>query len=226
LGNVGVIATGLVIWLTEWKYKYYCDPLISLIITIIIFSSALPLVKSASFILLQGVPTSVSLEAVRNAILRIPGVISVHELHIWQLSESKIVASVHVLVRKSLARGHSHRHVHIEHSGGADSSEIDPRAKSNGKLSIAKTEKGRMNIIREDPESEEFVYMSVAADIRRVLHEYGIHSSTIQPEYCMDGTEDDTTSEHSVCLLPCSGELDCDPSSACCPPVPARPESV
>lgn len=43
LGNVGVIVTGLVIWLTSWSFKYYCDPLISLIITAIIFHSALPL---------------------------------------------------------------------------------------------------------------------------------------------------------------------------------------
>ena len=43
LGNAGVIATGLIIWLTTWEYKYYCDPVISLVITIIIFSSALPL---------------------------------------------------------------------------------------------------------------------------------------------------------------------------------------
>jgi solute carrier family 30 (zinc transporter), member 1 len=43
LGNVGVIATGLVIWLTEWKYKLYFDPVISLVIAAIIFSSALPL---------------------------------------------------------------------------------------------------------------------------------------------------------------------------------------
>lgn len=43
LGNVGVIATGLIIWLTEWSFKFYCDPLISLVITVIIFQSALPL---------------------------------------------------------------------------------------------------------------------------------------------------------------------------------------
>jgi zinc transporter 1 len=43
LGNVGVIATGLVIWLTSWSFKYYFDPMISLVITVIIFSSALPL---------------------------------------------------------------------------------------------------------------------------------------------------------------------------------------
>lgn len=45
LGNVGVIATGFVIWKTSWSFKYYFDPLISLVITLIIFSSALPLGK-------------------------------------------------------------------------------------------------------------------------------------------------------------------------------------
>ena len=43
LGNVGVISTGLIIWLSTWQYKFYCDPVISLIITLIIFSNALPL---------------------------------------------------------------------------------------------------------------------------------------------------------------------------------------
>lgn len=43
LGNVGVIATGLIIWLTKWDGRFYMDPTISLIITAIIFSSALPL---------------------------------------------------------------------------------------------------------------------------------------------------------------------------------------
>lgn len=95
----------------------------------LVFSSALPLVKSASFILLQGVPNSVPLDQVRAAITAVPGVLNVHgkssllslssflfvifkisnylfidnlfffllELHIWSLSESKLVASVHVM---------------------------------------------------------------------------------------------------------------------------------
>jgi zinc transporter 1 len=48
LGNVGVIATGLIIWQTTWSYKYYFDPVISLLITVIIFSSAMPLGESRS----------------------------------------------------------------------------------------------------------------------------------------------------------------------------------
>jgi zinc transporter 1 len=119
LGNVGVIATGLIIWLTEWRFKYYCDPVISLVITVIIFSSALPLgkcpilrrhsrlltppvVRSASYILLQGVPNSISLDEVRSEILAVKGILSVHELHVWQLSESKVVASVHVTTSRNV----------------------------------------------------------------------------------------------------------------------------
>lgn len=49
LGNVGVIATGLIIWQTTWSFKYYFDPVISLIITAIIFSSAMPLGMSVPF---------------------------------------------------------------------------------------------------------------------------------------------------------------------------------
>ncbi|KAK0506167.1 cation efflux protein [Armillaria luteobubalina] len=101
LGNVGVIATGLIIWLTSWSFKYYFDPIISLVITIIIFSSALPLVRSASFILLQGVPSTISLDEVRDSILDVDGVLSLHELHVWQLSETKIIASVHVLASRN-----------------------------------------------------------------------------------------------------------------------------
>ena len=54
-------------------------------------------VRSASFILLQGVPHTVSIEDVRASILCIEGVLSLHDLHVWQLSENKIVASVHVI---------------------------------------------------------------------------------------------------------------------------------
>ncbi|KAG8219870.1 cation efflux protein [Butyriboletus roseoflavus] len=127
LGNVGVIATGLVIWLTTWKYKFYFDPVISLVITVIIFSSALPLVRSASFILLQGVPPTISLDDVRASILSVKGVLSVHELHVWQLSESKIVASVHVMA----SRNHDFMPVAAEirkalHHHGIHSSTIQP----------------------------------------------------------------------------------------------------
>lgn len=137
LGNVGVIASGLFIAYTDYWWRSYTDPAISFLITIIIFHSALPLVKSASFILLQGVPTTVPLEKVKSHLQELDGVLSVHELHIWQLSESKIVASVHVLV--DCDSGHNER------------------------------------------------YMDIAAKLRGILHQWGIHSATIQPEFVKGG---------------------------------------
>ncbi|KAF9822046.1 hypothetical protein IEO21_00040 [Rhodonia placenta] len=127
LGNVGVIATGLIIWQTSLSWKYYFDPMISLVITVIIFSSALPLVRSTSFILLQGVPSTVSIEDVKDAILAVDGVLSLHELHIWQLSESKNVASVHVMT----SRNHDFMPVAAQirkalHHQGIHSSTIQP----------------------------------------------------------------------------------------------------
>ncbi|OWB63705.1 hypothetical protein B5S29_g4707 [[Candida] boidinii] len=96
LGNVGVMATAIFIWKTDFKWRFYSDPLISLIITCIIFSSALPLCKSSSRILLQGSPTSVDLEDIKDDIIKIPGVVSVHEFHIWNLTEKLLIASLHV----------------------------------------------------------------------------------------------------------------------------------
>ena len=98
IGNVGVIFVGAFILFTHYSWRHYADPVISFIIACIIFQSALPLVKSASFILLQGVPTTVSLGGVRDSVLRIEGVLSVHDLHVWQLNENKNVASLHIMV--------------------------------------------------------------------------------------------------------------------------------
>jgi len=174
LGNVGVIATGLIIWLSDWSFKYYFDPIISLVITMIIFSSSLPLVRSASAILLQGVPSFISLDRVREEICAVPGVLSVHELHVWQLSESKIVASVHVWV----------------------SSTVD--------------------------------YMSIASRIRQVLHDHGVHSSTVQPEFynADDAIPEDRlmTSADTRCLLRCPPGQACDVENTCCPPGQAPKE--
>ncbi|SPO23776.1 related to COT1 - Vacuolar zinc (and possibly other metals) transporter [Ustilago trichophora] len=202
LGNVGVIAAGLFIMYSDAWWRFYSDPAISFLITIIIFHSALPLCKSASYILLQGVPASVSLEAVRQSIQSVEGVLNLHELHVWQLSESKIVASVHVLVD----------------------------------CSSGQTEK----------------YMNIAAKIRANLHSWGIHSSTIQPEFVPGGlreaaklsgvqvaesdedgrlrtiegrlVENEVQKVDTACLIACGQDNDCQTES-CCPPTTAAASS-
>ncbi|KAJ3345343.1 hypothetical protein HDU91_007388, partial [Kappamyces sp. JEL0680] len=98
LASLGVIATSIVLITVKQHWTVYLDPTASLFITCIIVSSTIPLVRSACYILLQRTPSSVSVESLRRDILQIPGVLGVHELHVWQLSEAQTVASVHVVV--------------------------------------------------------------------------------------------------------------------------------
>ncbi|CAI6279894.1 unnamed protein product [Periconia digitata] len=150
LGNVGVIASALIIWLTPFWWRFYSDPAISLIITVIILASAIPLCKAASRILLQAVPAGLSIDDIKDDITELDGVISCHHLHVWQLSDTKLVASLHVQVN-----------IDFEGQGSAR-------------------------------------YMSLAREIRQCLHEYGIHSSTIQPEFCLDSSHDHSAGNSSA----------------------------
>lgn len=98
LGNIGVIIAALFIWKTDYSWKQYTDPVVSLIITCLIFASALPLSRKSSRILLQATPSSISADEVKDQVLKIPGVISVHDFHIWNLNESLSIASIHVQI--------------------------------------------------------------------------------------------------------------------------------
>ncbi|KAG0283530.1 hypothetical protein BGZ96_012088 [Linnemannia gamsii] len=127
LGSVGVIFSALFIWLTDFSWKQYMDPIISIFITGIIIHSAWPLVRSASFVLLQGVPVGVDIEEIRKEIKAIPDVISIHDLHIWQLTNIKMVASLHVLCTNQEAFERVSRTVKtVMHRAGVHSTTIQP----------------------------------------------------------------------------------------------------
>jgi zinc transporter 1 len=239
LGNVGVIASGLFIAYTSYAWRFYTDPAISFMITVIIFHSALPLVKSASFILLQGVPSAVPLEAVHQSLLEVKGVLSVHELHIWQLSESKNVASVHVLI--DVDEANLSEELQIQQQNGKVAS------KSSG--TSPTVNEASSPLPRNILIPQEHRYMEIAAQIRGKLHKFNIHSSTIQPEFVRGGMrsvarahgveiDENTTNAvgqlvtkqgelvertisrngSSACLIACGPDGSC-VESACCPPV-------
>ncbi|KAK2880016.1 hypothetical protein FQN49_000651 [Arthroderma sp. PD_2] len=177
LGNIGVIVSALIIWLTKYSWRFYADPTISLLITVIILFSAIPLCKAASRILLQAVPAGLSIDHIIEDVEQLPGIISCHHLHVWQLSDTKLVASLHIQVSFDIKGEGSDR------------------------------------------------YMSLARHVRKCLHAYGIHSSTIQPEFhpgsdegsVRPGSSQLTTVASESCLLECGD--DCAPGRQCCPSV-------
>ncbi|KAI8629308.1 cation efflux protein [Xylariaceae sp. FL1651] len=98
LNNVAVIIAALVIWLTNSPTRYYADPGVSTAISILILLSSIPLVKNSGKILMQSAPMGVDIEDVKHDLEKIPGIESVHELHIWRLDQKKAIASAHVVV--------------------------------------------------------------------------------------------------------------------------------
>ncbi|TLD23865.1 hypothetical protein PspLS_06804 [Pyricularia sp. CBS 133598] len=99
INNLGVILAAVIIWKTSSEARFYADPAISTFIAIMIFITAVPLVRKSGEILLQSVPVGLSPSDVTHDLEKIPGVDSIHHLHIWRLDQTKTVASVHVVVK-------------------------------------------------------------------------------------------------------------------------------
>jgi zinc transporter 1 len=144
LGSVAVLITAAVIQYTTWEYRILVDPICSLVISVILIFTTVPLLRKSVAILLHTAPSSMSSENIIQSITKeIPGVKGVHEFHIWQLSSKVTVCSLHVVI----------------HSGH--------------------------DIIK------------VLSDIKSMLHGFGIHSSTIQPEFSCINIEDSCTASAS-----------------------------
>ncbi|WP_046468399.1 cation diffusion facilitator family transporter [Allosalinactinospora lopnorensis] len=95
LASLGVIAGGILIWLTGWERV---DSLISLAIAAVIVPRAWNLLREAVHVLLEATPRDMDLNEVRAHMLRQPGVIDVHDLHAWTITSGVPVMSAHVVV--------------------------------------------------------------------------------------------------------------------------------
>lgn len=93
LGSIGVIVAAIVIMLTGWQWV---DPVVAIGIGLWVLPRTWTLLKDTAQILLEGVPRGVDITALRSAIVAIPGVKGVHDLHAWSLSGDDHNLSAHV----------------------------------------------------------------------------------------------------------------------------------
>jgi len=98
VNNVGVIMAGIIIWKVQSPNRFYADPAVSLAISFVIFASAIPTTIKSGRILLEAAPIELDLAKVQADLLALDGVLAVHDLHVWMLSQSLILASLHVCV--------------------------------------------------------------------------------------------------------------------------------
>lgn len=92
--TIGVIISAILIQFTKF---YWIDPLISLIIAIFIFYSTWKLFFQSLNLMMDAVPESIDIEMIKSYLQNLPGVINVHDLHIWAISSKEIALTAHLV---------------------------------------------------------------------------------------------------------------------------------
>lgn len=95
LSSVGVIASAIIIGLTGFTLA---DPIIAVVIGIIILIGAVRLIRESIDILSEKVPKNIRVDKVIEKIKEIPGVLEVHDVHVWTLTSGVNALSAHVLI--------------------------------------------------------------------------------------------------------------------------------
>lgn len=96
LGSVAAVVAGLLIRYFGWTLA---DPIASVIMTLLILRGSWGLLKESVDVLLEATPRHLDLGDVRRGLEGVPGVESVHDLHVWTLTSGVVALSAHALVR-------------------------------------------------------------------------------------------------------------------------------
>jgi cobalt-zinc-cadmium efflux system protein len=108
LGSVATVAAALVIRVTGWLVV---DPIASIVMAALVVRGAWRLVRESVDVLLESTPAHIPLGAVRAQLESIPGVESVHDLHVWTVTSGVIAMSAHAIVRQPERQQHVLEHV-------------------------------------------------------------------------------------------------------------------
>ncbi|MEN2742476.1 cation diffusion facilitator family transporter [Microbacterium sp. X-17] len=95
IGSVAVIVAAIVILTTGWLPA---DAIASLLIAAMIIPRAIGLLREVISVLVEGTPAGVEVGDIRRHILETPGVVAVHDVHVWQLTRGMPVFTAHVIV--------------------------------------------------------------------------------------------------------------------------------
>ena len=101
LGSVGAILAGLFIALWGWRWA---DPAISIVIGLLVARSAWLLLRETVRVLMQAVPDRIDLRSLEHSLTSIPGVLAVHDLHVWSVTRGRDVMSAHLTVAPDAGR--------------------------------------------------------------------------------------------------------------------------
>jgi cobalt-zinc-cadmium efflux system protein len=102
LVSLAVVLAGLVYL---WRGWAWIDPAISIAIALVIVVSTWSLFRQSLSLLFDGVPAHIELAAVRGALLNVPGVVALHDLHVWALASMETALTAHVVLAQEADAG-------------------------------------------------------------------------------------------------------------------------
>jgi len=109
LGSVATVIAALLVRYTGWLIA---DPIASILMTLLIVRGAWRLVRESIDVLLESTPSHIAVGTVRRQLEAIPGIESVHDLHVWTVTSGVVAMSVHAIVREPERHQHVLEHVH------------------------------------------------------------------------------------------------------------------
>jgi cobalt-zinc-cadmium efflux system protein len=93
--SAGVVVAGGLILLTGWQWV---DPAVSLVICAIIVWSTWGLLKDSVRMSLAAVPGNIDASSVSAYLRQLPGVVQLHDLHIWPVSTTETALTCHLVI--------------------------------------------------------------------------------------------------------------------------------
>jgi len=100
LVSIGVIISSVIILFTHW---YRADAVVSICIGLLILPRTWSLLSECTNILMEGTPQHIDLEELKNSLLSVPGVIDVHDIHVWTITSGLDSMSAHVSVNQQIS---------------------------------------------------------------------------------------------------------------------------
>lgn len=96
--SLGVVLAGLAIGFTGWLWL---DPAVSLLIVLVILVNTWGLLRESLDLTLNAVPAAVRIEDVRAYLQSLPGIVEVHDLHVWGMSTTEAALTAHLVTSAS-----------------------------------------------------------------------------------------------------------------------------
>ncbi len=101
LGSIATVVAAAVI---IWKGWMPIDPLLSFFVALLILRSAWSLLKRSAHILLEGTPEWLDVGAMRDDLVASVDLVdSVHHVHVWGLTQERLMLTMHVTLRETPA---------------------------------------------------------------------------------------------------------------------------